>query len=227
MDEGLAKVMKDRWEDSHMQERFQPKYPVDDVVRFVFTHFPRNPEERRNLKILDLGCGAGANAVFLAKEGFQTYATDISDPGLKVTEKRLKDNNLRAVVENASMEKQPFPDEYFDGVISFGVLYYNTADKYQNAVDEIHRILKKDGQAFVFTRTIDDYRFGKGEKIGDNTFVLNTADTSEVGMVNFFLKREDINRIFGKFSEIVVEKQETTFGNLQKKNSNWIIQVKK
>lgn len=227
MDEEISKIMKTHWEDWHTKERFQPKYPVDDVVRFVFTHFPRNPEERNNLKILDLGCGAGVHTVFLAKEGFQTYATDISDNGLKVAEKRLKDNNLKAVLKNASMERQPFEDDFFDGVISFGVLYYNTADNYQKAVDEIYRILKKGGRAFVFSRTINDYRFGKGEKIGENTFILNTKDTNEEGIVNFFLRREDINKIFSKFKEIVVEKAETTFCNSQKKNSNWIIEIQK
>ncbi|MBU3934946.1 class I SAM-dependent methyltransferase [Patescibacteria group bacterium] len=219
--------MKTRWEDFHTKERFQPKYPADDVVRFVFTHFPKDLKERSNLKILDLGCGAGANAVFLAKEGFQTYATDISEQGLRVTEKRLKEEDLKAILENVSMEKQPFPDDFFDGVISFGVLYYNTADNYQKAVDEIYRTLKKGGKALIFTRTIDDYRFGKGEEVGKNTFVLNTKDTNEQDMVNFFLEKKDADKIFNKFEEIIIEKTETTFCNSQKKNSNWIIQVQK
>src|SRR3989344_8170650 len=159
MDDNLSLTMKTRWKDTHAKERFQPKYPADYVVRFLFTHFPRDFKERSNLKILDLGCGAGASTVFLAKEGFLTYATDISEPGLKVAEKRLKDNNLKATLENASMEKQPFEDEFFDGVISFGVLYYNTEDGFKKAVDEIYRTLKKGGKAFVFSRTVDDYRF--------------------------------------------------------------------
>lgn len=227
MKSNLRVFMKNEWESRHLNEKYCPKYPVDDVVRFVFTHFPRDLKKRSRFKILDLGCGAGANTVFLAKEGFQTYATDISENGLNVTEKRLKEQNLKADLKTASMESQPFADNFFDGAISFGVLYYNTGKIYKKAVDELYRILKTGGKALVFTRTTDDYRFGKGKEISKNTYILNTEDTIEKGMVNYFLERKDIDEIFKKFKEIVVEKAETTFCNSTKKNSNWIIQVKK
>lgn len=227
MEDNLNVFMKSEWEDRHLNEKYCPKYPVDDVVRFVFTHFTRDLKERNQLKVLDLGCGAGANAVFLAREGFQTYATDISENGLGVTENRLKEQKLKAELKNASMETQPFADNFFDGAISFGVLYYNTGDIYKKAVDELYRILKPGANALIYTRTTDDYRFGKGQEIAKNTYILNTEDTIEKGMVNYFLERKDIDEIFKKFKEIVVEKTETTFCNSTKKNSNWIIQVKK
>ncbi|MEK7665055.1 MAG: class I SAM-dependent methyltransferase [Patescibacteria group bacterium] len=219
--------MKKSWEDLHSYPRFQPKYPSDHVVRFVFANFPRDSKERKKIKILDLGCGAGCHTIFLAKEGFSVYATDISESGLRVVEKRLKENNLKAALKKADMEDQLFESNFFDGVISFGVFYYNTGLGYQKAVDELYRILKKGGIAFIFTRTIDDYRFGKGKKIEKNTFVLDIKDTNEKGMAMRFLSREEIRKIFKKFKEITIEKTETTFSNLKKKNSDWIIILKK
>ncbi|MFH1968233.1 MAG: class I SAM-dependent methyltransferase [bacterium] len=219
--------MKNKWEDLHLNQRFQPKYPSEHVVRFILTQFPMDLKERSQLKILDLGCGAGSNTILLAKEGFQTYATDISNSGLKIVRKRFKKNNLKAVLKNASMENQPFENNFFDGVISFGVFYYNTGQGYQKAIDELYRILKKGGKAFIFTRTVDDYRFGIGKKIEKNTFILDAEDTNEKGMVMYFLDKKDINKIFGKFKEKTIEKTETTFFNLKKKNSDWIIKVKK
>ena len=219
--------MKGKWNILHKKERFQPIYPSEHVVRFVFTQFPRNLKERNNLHILDLGCGAGRHTVFLAREGFQTYATDISEEGVKVTEKRLKDEKLQAILKKTNMEKQPFPDNFFDGIISFGVFYYNNLEGYQRAILESYRILKKNGVALIFTRTTDDYRCGKGDKIDKNTFVLDIEETNEKGMVMHFLDRAEINEIFNKFSEIIVEKTETTFSNSEKKNSDWIIIVRK
>lgn len=223
----LDVIMKQKWEDLHSKERFQPKYPSEHVVRFIFSQFPREINKRDQLKILDLGCGAGANAVFLAGEDFQTYATDISETGLKVVEKRLKDNGLKAVLKIADMENQPFPDNFFDGVISFGVFYYNNRDGYQRAVSEMYRILKKGSKALVFSRTTDDYRFGKGKEIEKNTFILNIEDTNEKDMLGHFLDRQEIDIVFKEFNEIIIEKTETTFSNLKKKNSDWIIKVKK
>lgn len=219
--------MKKSWENLHSHSRFQPKYPSDHVVRFVFANFPMGLKERKKIKILDLGCGAGCHTIFLSKEGFDTYATDISDQGLKVTKQRLKDNNLKAVLKNAGMENQPFKNNFFDGVISYGVFYYNNGSGYKKAVSELYRILKKGGLAFIFTRTTNDYRFKKGKKIEENTFVLDIEDTNEKGMVQHFLDNRDIENIFGKFKEVIIEKTETTFSNLKKKNSDWIIMVKK
>jgi ubiquinone/menaquinone biosynthesis C-methylase UbiE len=227
MENNLKVLTKEKWESLHSQERFQPKYPSDHAVRFIFSQFSREQKERRQLRMLDLGCGAGVHTIFLAREGFQTYATDISETGLDVVRERIKNNNLEAEIKNASMEEQPFEDNFFDGVISYGVFYYNNRHGFQKATDELYRILKKGGEAFIFTRTTDDYRFGKGEEIEKNTFVLDILETNEKGMAMHFLEKEDINKIFGKFAEISFEKTETTFDNLKNKNSDWIIKVKK
>lgn len=187
--------MEDKWNELHLMERFQPKYPSEHVVRFVFTQFPRNLKERSNLKILDLGCDAGRHTIFLARERFQTYATEVSEEGLKVVEKRLKDEKLQGILKKANMEKLPFSDIFFDGIISFCVFYYNNLEGYRIAVLEMHRIFKKGGLALIFTRTTDDYRYGKGDKIDKNTFVLDIEDTNEKGMVMHFLDRAEINDI--------------------------------
>lgn len=219
--------MRDKWNKLNSMKIFQPKYPNEHVVRFVFTQFQRNLKKRCNMKFLDLGCGAGRHTVFLAREGFQTYATDISEEGLKVVEERLKNKKLQGILKEAKMEKQPFFDNFFDGIISFGVFYYNNLDVYQKAVSEMYRILKRGGIALVFTRTTDDYRYNKGEKIGKNTFIMNIDDTNERGMIMHFLDRMEIDDVFSIFSKITVEKAETTFSNLEKKNSDWIIIVRK
>lgn len=220
-------TMKNKWEYLHSKGRFQPKYPSEHVIRFIFTQFSQELNKRKQLKILDLGCGAGANTIFLAKESFQVYASDISESGLKITKERLQKDHLKAVLKNASMENQPFPDDFFDGVISFGVFYYNTSEGYQKAVDELYRILKKGGRAFVFTRTTDDYRFGKGREIGKNTYILDIGETNEKGIIQYFLSKKDISRIFSKFKEITIGKTETTLFDLEKKNSDWIIKIEK
>ena len=125
------------------------------------------------------------------------------------------------------MEEQFFPDSFFDGVVCFGVLYYNDFGGLQKAVAEIRRILKPGGKAFIFSRTTDDYRFGKGKRVEKNTFVLDIEDTNEKGMMMHFLDRSGINKISSRFNEVTVEKTEATFSNLKKKNSDWIIVAKK
>lgn len=219
--------MEGKWDQFHVKEEFHTKYPSEHAVRFLAGQFPRNLSQRKKMKILDLGCGAGRHTSLLAKEGFETYATDISVEAIKVTEQRLARDGLKGVCKKANMERLPYADNYFDGIISFGVIYYNDRTGVINAVSEIYRTLKEGGKAFILTTTTDDYRYAKGSEIERNTFILDINETNEGGMVLHFLERKEIAEIFNKFKDITIEKSEVTFANSEKKNSHWIIIVRK
>jgi cyclopropane fatty-acyl-phospholipid synthase-like methyltransferase len=228
MEENMLKIMEYKWDTHHAKERLQAKYPNEEVVRFVFTKFSGKLAERNQLKILDLGCGVGANTVFLCAEGFKVYATDISEGGLKITKKRLKERGLNATVEIADMEHQPFPDNFFDGIISYGVLQYNNREGYLKSIAEMHRILKKGGKAFIYTRSNDDYTFGNGRKIEKNTFILDRrGSVNEKGMLVHYLERHEIETLFSKFTDVAFKKAETLDCSSGRKDSIWIIYVKK
>lgn len=214
------------WDDLYKQERFKPVYPLDHIIRNVFTQFPRDKDQRKKLRLLDLGCGAGRHVVFLAREGFQAYGTDLSMEGVLSAQEWLKSENLSAVISQAEMSIQPFPDNYFDGIICVGVIYYNDIFGIKKTISEIHRILKKQGILIIITRTTDDYRYGKGKKIEENTYRLDIDDTNEKGMIMHFVDVSEIMNYFKKFDIISLEKTETTFSNRINKNSDWIVVVR-
>lgn len=79
-------MTKSIWEQIHSQ-RAWGRYPNEELVKFIGKNFFRIPkEERQNIKILELGCGQGANLWFLAKEGFDVYGIDISPSAIKKQE---------------------------------------------------------------------------------------------------------------------------------------------
>ena len=57
----------------------------------------------------------------------------------------------------------------------------------KKSISDLHRIMKVNGKAFINLRTINDYRFGKGEEIERNTFVLDIQETNEYNMKMHFL----------------------------------------
>ena len=125
------------------------------------------------------------------------------------------------------MSALPFADSTFQLVLSYGVFYYGTGDEMRQAIAETHRVLIPGGRAFVVLRTLDDYRFGKGRKLEENTFQLDIADTNEFGTVEHFLPAEDIDQYFAAFAKISFEKTETTSANRSRVNSDWLITVEK
>ncbi|HZQ06083.1 MAG TPA: class I SAM-dependent methyltransferase [Anaerolineae bacterium] len=214
------------WENLHAQARFRPLYPHEAVVRFLMTQFPHEIDARKNLRVLDLGCGAGRHTLLFAEQGFRTYATDFSLPGLKVTRERLAARELDAELAIADMHALPFADAALDGIIAFGVLYYNDWNGVQCAVQEMRRVLNAGGKAHIVTRTTGDYRCGKGERIDTHSYCLNIAETNERDMVMCFLERADVTALFENFSRITVDRIEYTTDEWRV-DSDWIITVTK
>ncbi|MNI43359.1 Tellurite methyltransferase [compost metagenome] len=77
----------------------------------------------RRLKLLDIGCGEGKDAVFFARNGYEVSAFDISDAGIEKT-KRLADQiGVHVQVFKADILDYRL-DAYYDIVFSSGVLHY-------------------------------------------------------------------------------------------------------
>jgi SAM-dependent methyltransferase len=118
-------------------------------------------------------------------------------------------------------------DGCFDVVLSFGVFYYGTADDMKHAINEARRVMVRGGRLFVVVRTTHDFRFGKGEEIGPNTFRLKIKDTHEYDTVQHFVDAADIEALFAGFSSVSFEKTETTFVNRSRLDSDWLITSEK
>lgn len=215
------------WGGLHRQPRHQLRYPSESVIRFVMTHFPSERNERARTRILDLGCGAGRHTLFLAREGFQVYGTDVSATGLEFTRALLASEGLSATLQQASMDRQPFPAGFFDGIVAYGVLLLNNHQGFKATVAEMHRLLQEGGRALVVTRSTADYRFGRGQQIDAYTFRLEIPETDETGMINHFLDEPRVHEIFSAFRILSLDLTETSRENRRRIDSDWIILLEK
>lgn len=82
----------DLWENLYSQQHLGPKYPEDAVIRFAFNNL--TPGQ----KVLDLGCGAGRHAMFLAENGFEAYGIDISENAILEAKKRAQEKTCRLFI---------------------------------------------------------------------------------------------------------------------------------
>lgn len=94
-------------------------------------------------RILDCGCGTGANLVLLARYG-AAFGFDISMRGLGYAR-----GYGQARVARAAITRVPFPDDTFDLVTVFDVLYSLPEDQEAAAVSEALRVLRPGGTLIV------------------------------------------------------------------------------
>lgn len=89
---------------------------------------------------LDLGCGIGQFSKWFMENGYEVVSSDISNIAL---EKVKKFNNN--VVKVDMREKLPFIDNQFDIVFANLSIHYFSDTDTKSLMNEIRRILKKDG----------------------------------------------------------------------------------
>ena len=93
-------------------------------------------------KVLDVGCGAGEAAVYFAKQGAVSTATDISNGMLRVVEDVARYHSVTVETKQCSAERLPFDDNTFDVVYSGNLLHH--VDLETTLVD-MKRVLKPGG----------------------------------------------------------------------------------
>ena len=100
--------------------------------------------EIKGKRILELGSGAGEGAVFMAKQGANVTATDLSSGMLEVVKKVATLHDVSVETKVASAEDlSGFDDEMFDIVYAANLLHHVNIAK---CLDEVRRVLKPNGR---------------------------------------------------------------------------------
>jgi len=98
--------------------------------------------------VLDVGCGTCDTPIKLSSKDCKIIGLDISSNMLAIAKEKIPEsyrNEISLVKGNA--EKLPFDDDQFDYVISDFTLNY--VDNPKTAMDEMLRVLKKDGRLLL------------------------------------------------------------------------------
>ena len=110
----------------------------------------------KDKKVLDIGCGEGKDAVYMASKGYSVTAFDVTENGIKKTIRMAKENNveINAYVDDINTFET---NEKFDIVYSTGTIQYLFDENKKPFFDKIEHITKKNG--FVFFNVFVDKPF--------------------------------------------------------------------
>lgn len=122
-----------------------PSQEIQDIVA----------ELRPGASVLDLGCGEGRNALFLAASGFNVTAVDISETGIHKLNALALERNLEIHAKVADMRDYRFPHS-FDLIIAHGCLHLVERGSWQQLIGRLKLHTNPGGVniVVVFTDTI-------------------------------------------------------------------------
>jgi SAM-dependent methyltransferase len=130
---------------------------------------------------LDVACGAGRNALWLARRGFTVFAVDISREGLERLRRRARDERLDIHLVQADLERFAFPGDKFDLIVNTRFLLRSLFPAFRGA-------LKPGGLLLLETFSVDEIETLGGGMRRDHT-----------------LERGEVGEVFGEFEVLLYE----------------------
>lgn len=138
---GLPAALRDRWTQTYRKTHyaelpwFSPR-PYPWVVEAV-----QNGWWIRGSRILDLGCGAGTNSLFLARSGFRVTGIDLAEGAITAARERAQHAGLDIDFRVGDVLQLPFAEGFFGGAIDIGCFHTLPPSLRRAYAKEVGRVL--------------------------------------------------------------------------------------
>jgi tellurite methyltransferase len=198
------------------------KKPAPEVLDFIRSI---SPVERP--KVLDLGCGLGRHAIAFALAKFSTTATDASATAIQHVVDWACSLHLSIDTRVCDVLDDSLPGETFDVVLSYNVIYHGSREQFAQAIQRVHKLLKRNGIFFFTCPSRQDWKYGFGELVAPHTYRCTKSVTP--GDIHYFADEEDLEEILVGFRTLARWKSEGYWDNQgeQQFYSNWHIRAEK
>lgn len=121
------------------------KYPSQELVATVAAFGVPS----KGSVALDVGCGAGREAIFLAQCGFRVIGIDFSRQALKIAEKRAAEAGVTVRWRHGSVLRLPLPDNSVDFINDRGCFHVIAEKDEPRFVEELARVMKPGARLLV------------------------------------------------------------------------------
>lgn len=91
--------------------------------------------------ILDIGCGTGRNAHYLAQNGFKVYAYDFSEEAIH----QANNINSNVLFDVKNLAKEDWGSMQYDVAIDFGYFHFFTPVERLHYHEQLNKVLKSGG----------------------------------------------------------------------------------
>lgn len=98
--------------------------------------------ENSPCRALDVGCGTGTDAIFLAQNGYDVSAVDISEEAVKIAKSKAQKAGVSADFKAGNVLDTSFEDETFDFINDSGCFHSLQKSVWKTYIREMHRVMK-------------------------------------------------------------------------------------
>ncbi len=160
---------------------------------------------QENGTILDLACGLGRNARYLAQHGYDVYGVDFAEAAITACVRLFQHQSLKGTFTQAGMDAIPFCNDFFDAVVCVAALDHVTRDCAEAALHEMRRVLINEGMillTFDHPQTDED-KLDQAEVLRDGSLLFIKGEYE--GMLFRRYHDNEIEQLIGKEKIITFE----------------------
>ena len=145
-------------------------------------------------KTIDMGCGAGNYAAYLAERGFEVTGVDFSQTAIKIARENASRKGVKCnffvadVVEGLDKINQTW-----DFVYGWGLLHHILPEQRQKYVENVRRILNPSGRYLSVCFSREDTGFGGSGKFRKTS----------LGSVLYFSSEDELRELFESYFQVI------------------------
>ncbi len=176
------------------------------------SYIPRIADELKKngaKKVLDLGCGSGWLAVYLARQGFEVVGVDVSAQAINLANTWASQEDLKISFDVADASQLQYHAGSFDAVVANSIFEHFPIKQAQQLTDKVYSMLKDGG---IFIGCFDKVGSGPGEyyTLEDGTHVY--TDKARKGMMLRRYELDELQDLFKAFK--TMENDEVDGGSI-------------
>jgi len=156
--------------------------------------------------VLDIGYGTGRHILYFHQKGCLVSGFDIASNAKKYAKEIIStiSDEIDLKVFDMSQTPWPYKPNSFEGALAINVIHHTNYNNFVKIINEISRILVKNGLFLATIASKQNHKFGKGDKIDEYTYLTDSG--AEKGIPHCFLDNKDITKIFSpKFHLLKLE----------------------
>ena len=175
-------------------------------------------EKVKSCKTIDLGCGTGKYAIYLASKGFDVTGVDISPTAIKIAKENAKKKNVKCnfLIDDVVGDLDKI-EETFAFAYDWELLHHIIPKKRKKYVENVYRLLNSRGKYLSVCFSEKDPQFGGSGKYRE----------TPLGTILYFSSEEELRALFDPFFNIIELKTIEISGKSAPHQANYIFMKKK